>query len=511
MREGSTSDEFPAEADSAAGERFDAPTLAETFRDVFLSERTGMLDVRGESGTVRIHFERGLIQFAEADDPRLSLGALLIEEGRISPGALAEAEREARSTAEIARALVNRGLVSKAPLHAAVRTLTDRIVAEVFSWPAGTCAFREAGEAPSFYDSDVLTTFEQILGGMACMASFEPVYEAMQHLDNRLRLRRPAPIPVEKLTLSHAQGFILSRIDGTATFKNIISTLPPGEDEAAGRFLFCLLIIGVVDYDPPLGDGPFRSGSILRDHADRRALESMQEKTISQAYARIRNQNPQEVLGVAPSATRGAIERAYEEAKAAFSRDRLLPRVRDRFRTELGVIESRLVEAYLQLTQPERQSRGDGGREAPPSQVDVQDLLIRPEFDKTKSRTAKDEAAKVAELYYSKARKAMRGGDFHNAIQYGKLAISYGPDDSRFYFLIADCQVRNPEARWQRMAEQNYTKATELDPWNVDNWLSLGRFYKKRGLSLRARKQFEEVLKLVPGHEEATRELQSIK
>jgi tetratricopeptide (TPR) repeat protein len=179
----------------------------------------------------------------------------------------------------------------------------------------------------------------------------------------------------------------------------------------------------------------------------------------------------------------------------------------------LGVIESRLVEAYLQLTKPVRSSRRSRPTEEASQGRDLNaaDLLMRPELDKTRSRTEQDEASRVAELYYSKARKAMMSGDYYNAIQYGKLAISYNGDDARLYFMLADCQVRNPEARWQRMAEQNYTKATQLDPWNAQYWISLGRFYKKRGLSLRARRQFEEALKLVPEHEEATKELESLR
>ena len=55
--------------------------------------------------------------------------------------------------------------------------------------------------------------------------------------------------------------------------------------------------------------------------------------------------------------------------------------------------------------------------------------------------------------YALQAQKAMREGDFHNAIQYGKLAVSYNQNEPSYYFLLAECQVRNPEARWQRLAE----------------------------------------------------------
>ena len=60
------------------------------------------------------------------------------------------------------------------------------------------------------------------------------------------------------------------------------------------------------------------------------------------------------------------------------------------------------------------------------------------------------------------------------------------------------------------MAEQNYLKAAELDQWNPEYRVSLGRFYKRRGLKLRARKQFEEALELSPTHEGAQKELDAL-
>ena len=104
----------------------------------------------------------------------------------------------------------------------------------------------------------------------------------------------------------------------------------------------------------------------------------------------------------------------------------------------------------------------------------------------------------------------MREGDYFNAIQYGKLAMSYAPEDARYYFLLAECQVKNPEARWQRLAEQNYVEAARLDQWNAEYRVSLGRFYKRRGLKLRAKKQFKEALVLAPTHEGARKELDSL-
>lgn len=140
----------------------------------------------------------------------------------------------------------------------------------------------------------------------------------------------------------------------------------------------------------------------------------------------------------------------------------------------------------------------------------MDDFLVRIEMDKTKTKVAIEENAKLAESYFSQAKKFMREGDPYNAIQYGKLAISYSPDEARFYFLLAECQVKNPDARWQRLAEQNYLEAARQDQWNAEYRITLGRFYKRRGLKLRAKKQFEEALTLAPTHEGALKELQSV-
>ena len=489
---------------------FTSQTLAEIFRDLYLGERSGVLALQREGVEKRIHFDRGLIHYAESNEENEALAERLIRDRRISTGALDEAERDIQSQAELAVSLLNRGLIGKESLALTVWGIVNTVVRSVFQWDSGTATFHEDERIATSFHSDVLRTFEVILNGVFGMSDFGAIGEAMRGLDNKLQVRHPGPLPLERLALSPSHGYALSRVDGSSTMAEVLSLLPEQEEELAARFLYALLVMGVLIYDPPVSDGPFRVASIVRDHADRKALERTQEQTIRQAYERMRNQSPYEILGVTPSATREAVSQAYEEAKALFSRDRLEPRIKEQYRSELAVIESRLVESYLRLTQADEPER-ERTPMPPPSETTagggVDDLLVRVEMDKTRSKLAMEEAVKVADSYLTKARAAQREGDFHNAIQYGKLAISYAPDDARLFHLLAECQVRNPGARWQHQAEQNFTKATELDPWKAEYWISLGRFYKKRGLKIRARKQFEEALKVVPEHEEANREL----
>jgi tetratricopeptide (TPR) repeat protein len=493
---------------------FSSHTLAEIFRDLYLGESGGTLHLSRGTTQKQISFDRGMIVTAESNADDEDIGKRLLADGRISTGALAEARRSITDSRELAQALVNRGLVSKSTINEATRGIVEAVVRSVFRWEGGTARFAEGGGSfHEVFDTDILATFEVILKGISTMVGFEPIKEAMRTLDNRLVIRQPTPVPLERLTLSPAHGFILSRVDGSTTVHDVLSILPHGEEDLACRFLYGLLVMGVAAYDPPVGESPFKVAGILRSHADQIALEKNQEKLIAETYEGMRSKTPYQILGLAASAPRDVVERAYEDAKERFSRDRILPRVRDKFRAEMAVIESRLVEAYLTLSQtssldmPGR--REDSG--APPKEaMDVDGMLVRVEMDKTKTKMALEENARVADAYYNKARKYTRDGDHYNAIQYGKLAISYNPDDARFYYLLGDCHARNPEARWQRLAEQNYVKATELDPGNAEYRIGLGRFYKRRGLKLRARKQFEWALEIVPGHGEAVEELATL-
>jgi tetratricopeptide (TPR) repeat protein len=490
---------------------FSSHSLAEVFRDLYLGERSGVLHLTRGDVHKRIYFDRGMILHAESNQEEEDLGKRLVSEGKISPGALAEARRNVSETKDLPQALINRGLIGKETLSHTVRFLVERVVQSVFRWEGGTARFEDGWLIQEILESDILLTFEVILKGISAMHDFDPIREALRGLDQRMAIKVPTPVPVERLALSPAHGYILSRVDGSSRVRDVLALLPPGEDDLACRFLYGLLVMGVLALDPPLGEGAFRVATILRDHADAVALEREQERMILEAIEAIRGKNPHEVLAVAADAPREVVEAAYEEAKARFGRDRLLPRVRDKLRSEVSILESRFVEAYLNLTQARpgaslHDASGDGVA-APGS---TEDLLVRVEMDKTKTKRAIEESGRLAESYHAKARKFMKEGDIHNAIQYGKLAISYTPDDARLHFLLAECQVRNPEIRWQRMAEQSYRRAAELDPWNAEYRISLGRFYKKRGLTIRARKLFEEALRIVPSHETALSELSSL-
>ena len=126
---------------------FSAQSLAEIFRDLYLEEWSGRLVLQRGEESKCIHWDRGMIYFAESPDADESLGPFLLREGVISKGALMEAQASLKGlddNRELAAALVNRDLLARDTLDHAVGRIVERVVCATFRWPGGTARY-EAG------------------------------------------------------------------------------------------------------------------------------------------------------------------------------------------------------------------------------------------------------------------------------------------------------------------------------------------------------------------------------
>jgi tetratricopeptide (TPR) repeat protein len=60
---------------------------------------------------------------------------------------------------------------------------------------------------------------------------------------------------------------------------------------------------------------------------------------------------------------------------------------------------------------------------------------------------------------------------------------------------------------YRKEAEQNFIRATRLEPWNAEALVGLGVLYKKEGMHIKAKKQFERALQIDSDHKIALKEL----
>ncbi len=88
-------------------------------------------------------------------------------------------------------------------------------------------------------------------------------------------------------------------------------------------------------------------------------------------------------------------------------------------------------------------------------------------------------------------------------------SIRHDPQ-AEYHALIGNIQVRNPDKRWQRQAEDNYLKSIELDSWNPDYRVSLARLYRTQGRRNKAKKVLEQALEITPNHADGLAEMRKL-
>ena len=143
------------------------------------------------------------------------------------------------------RALIELGVLSQEELEDAVRRQIEAIIYSVIQWESGGYGF-EFLDRPVEEDIVLnLSTAELILGGVRQISSAERIRDVIGDLE---RVIVPSDDPLlmyQKMTLTTSEGFVLSRVDGSATVNDIAAVSPLGDEETL-RCLYALVAAGVV-------------------------------------------------------------------------------------------------------------------------------------------------------------------------------------------------------------------------------------------------------------------------
>ena len=502
---------LPATPGATAARRglFAPPALAELIRDLYLDERTGTLVLARSGVEKRILLDRGMILSASSTLPDERLSALLVERGFMRTE---EAETlkglDDRQVAEVA---ARRGLVTADTLKAANRDLAQSILTAVFRWEEIEYRFDAAPVTAGVLETNVVVSFEMIIGALRSMVGFEPIREALLRQDRGLRLPDEVYLPVDQLSLAPIEGFLLSRIDGRTKVRDVLAQVPPAAEEAAARFLFGVLILGLVNFVPAIASGPLSCRDLVRGEEEKKRREDREREEVLDFYRVVRQGTLQDILGVGANTGQDQVKTAYLERKERYQPARFMKKVQQDLREELQIIEARLLEAFLaERSQKLGRARAAGSSTERVVNLDLETLAMRKEMTKTEKQSLEEEKARMAEQFFTKARDYFKMGDFFNCIRYCEFATSYSDKNAAVFGLLGQALQRNPDYRWQKRAENALARAAELEPFNPTHCIALGHFYRSHGLYAKSKREYEKALELVPAHAEALASLKEL-
>jgi hypothetical protein len=527
-------------------------TLAEgvlpgLLRELYVGRKTGLLHFTQGNELRSVRFRGGTIVNAQTNVAADYLGEVLVRKGLLTPADLGRAtEVVLREKKRLGQAFIELGIMDQDRLEDAMAFQVHEILAKVFAWSEGAYRFEEQEEGPVTEDLTLkLSTGELILEAVQKVKDPDVVRYALGDMDRVLAPSADPLLRFQKITLSPSDGFVLSRVDGTLTARQI-TLLIPLPAEQTQKSLFGLLCTGTIEYlatpakkaraapvkdplasptpatpapsppaaaptasrpeprpaapppPPPPPPPPAPPAAVAAKPAPHRRQEIME------TYEGLRVRNHFEILGIARASNEAQVKEAYFRMAKQFHPDVHHDAALADLRDKLEAVFIRLGEAYEVLRNPRSRASYEEtlGRSAPrpaapgPPPPPVPEPKPDPEAE-----------ARAAEIAIRQADKLIEREKYWDAIQLLEPAVGVvqGKSRQRARVLLARAYLKTP--KWVKRAEEVLLAVLQDDAQNADALLMLGRIYKNSGIKSRSVSMFKKVLELKPDHEEARAEL----
>ena len=286
------------------------------------------------------------------------------------------------------------------------------------------------------------------------------------------------------ISLTPAQGFILSRIDGASRARDILALSPMPEVEVAAT-LADLIEKGLLAWGES-GASPDRKSS---DTATRRRGARPKPKGLDETFERemerildlAGQKRYEELFGVSEQASSAEIKKSYLELIERFHPDSQKESLDAASKMKLSKVCAVATEAMTALST----TKNEEPPKAPPP---PRDRKPKPEFDRS---TYAEELFRLGQRAYATA-------NYWEAIQLARQAIELDAERAEYHHLLGIGLMKN--RNWLKEAAECLRKASELDPTNAEYFGLLATVYKAEGLSEDSASMLEKAKSLDPSY-----------
>jgi hypothetical protein len=210
--------------------------------DLYRRGATGSLKVEGPTHPKALYFRAGRVLFGSSNDPRDQLGAILIENGKITQEQLDDVNTKVGPGNPLAKVLAESGYVNQRELGEAARIKVERILSDLVAYEKGSFEF-EDGVLPKGAVDLKLSTEKLLLaaGGRITDRAF-----VLRHLESMGIVLAATPDWESQISEIRSEvGPLLERLDGQRSLKDAVALTR--FDEFEGAKLACgLLFLGLV-------------------------------------------------------------------------------------------------------------------------------------------------------------------------------------------------------------------------------------------------------------------------
>ncbi len=364
----------------------------------------------------------------------------------------------------------------------------------LFSLDEGTAAFTE--DVPIAPEKRVflLSTATLVLEGIRSITNGLVLRRSLGDLRREIAPARDTRHTIDSIGLTESERRIAESLHERQTIEAFLKHFST-ESVVAAKVVIAMMALGlyrVADVAAEVA-APVDVDDMQRDLEMLAAIGSSDQRSLrAVAFSRqLATLDHYQVLDVPRGAARAQILTAAEELKKHYDPATFPPIVRDAVLT----VHRRIDEAITVLKDAVH-------RQAYDKLLQQRSGQLPGELQKRLNQRV------IAEQNFTKARDLSTSGDYYGAIVLLRQAVEFAPDHSQAWYLLGQCQERNP--KWRRDAAESYQRSLSIDPNNVDALISLGDLYKVEGLASRAQSCYEDALKITPENQQAKSRLQQM-
>jgi hypothetical protein len=226
----------------------DPAPLFRALRDAQEHARSGRLHLVAARELRQLRFLGGAIADASSDVPGERLGDVLVRHGLLSqPDLDGAVEVVLRERKRLGPVLAEKGLLEEARIREGIGLHVREVVLAALGRAGLTVAFEELPEDEVEADFECPLSAAQLILDASRRVGLAHVSRAIAVDGGVLAVTKDEPTRARSVTLTPADGFILSQIDGTLRAADLASVVPLPREEFE-RSLFGLLSIGLVGF-----------------------------------------------------------------------------------------------------------------------------------------------------------------------------------------------------------------------------------------------------------------------
>ncbi len=449
--------------------------IALYLKDIFFHSKRGQLIFRHGAVQKYLFFHNGNLVSAKTNQHQELLGEVLYKLGKIKDDVYTNIDLYIEPKKRLGEVLVRKNLISENDLREGLSYQMREILLNTFPDFEGEFKFQKREELADQEFEFKINIPLLIEDGVRRMKYNPAIKEFFE---------RKHPFPKSKsffYRLTEEEKEVLESIKGDVSSASVLrgSQFHPENYWKSLYLLFSLDLIDIPAEDKKLDSfGPEKSTSI-----------GDTEKNIADVLAlseNLHNLDYYQLLDVGTSADEAEIKRNYFRMARKFHPDLY---ERDLPHEIKGVIEAvfdQVSKAYQTLRDEKKRMVYDTQKERPPTED-------------------KRNWAKEAEVKFRQGKALYDKGQYQEAVIFLEEAVKLQGNKGQFFLLLALTQSKIPALR--RKSEKNYLHSIQLESWNAEGYVGLGMLYKKEGLLIKAKKQFEKAISIDPDHRIAQREM----